>query len=412
MMAEQTLFQQINSYARRANPYPLYAELRKTPILREPDGSYIISRYRLIADLLHDPRLSSDIRTRPPEDRKAMASGEMELPIPFLRLDPPEHDRLRRMVTRQFGPPHSPDLIDGMKGELVQIVNELLDGLRDQGRTRIDIVDDYAYPFPVTVICRLLGVPPEDESRFHIWADALVASLDPHPQEKGEDQVMDARQAVREIGSYMANLISEHRQHPGNDMLSRLATDNGPDGQLSPMDLITTSVLLLIAGHETTVNLQTNGVLTLLRNPDVLEQLRNKPDLIIPLTEELLRFEPPVQFNSQRTAASDITIDGVVIPKGSPIYLMLAAGNRDPERFSDPEHFIPDRTDNQHFGFGNGIHYCFGAPLARLEVQISLHALVSRLINPRLVIDPPPYRQSAVLRGPRHLLVDIDGIKP
>ena len=410
MAEEKSLFEQVNDYAHRANPYPLYAEIRKTPVMRQKDGSYIISSYRLIAELEHDPRISSDIRKRSPQDKKAQAAIEIgrELPVPFLRLDPPEHDYLRRLTTRQFGPPHSPDMIYNMKGELAQIVNDLIDRLR--GRTRVDIVDDFAYPFPVTVICRLLGVPHEDEARFRVWADALVAALDPLPEASGH-QVMDEQQARREIAQYMGGLLAEHHQHPGNDMLSRLATDNGPEGQLSPLDLVTTSVLLLIAGHETTVNLITNSTLTLLRHPDVLERLRNDPELVILLVEEVLRFEPPVQFNAQRTALADITLDGVTIPKGSPVILLLAAANRDPERFPEPERFIPDRQDNQHFGFGNGIHYCFGAPLARLEAQIALNTLVRRLIKPRLVVDPPPYRQNALLRGPRHLLIDIDGIR-
>ncbi|WP_201391040.1 cytochrome P450 [Ktedonobacter sp. SOSP1-85] len=408
-MTEASLFQQINDYANRANPYPLYAELRKTPVLREPDGSYLVSSYRLITALLHDPRLSSDVRKRSPEDPKAKTALANPYPVPFLRLDPPDHDRLRRMVSRQFGPPHTPDMIDNMKGELVQIVNGLIDGF--EGKTRIDIVDDFAYPFPVTVICKLLGVPQEDEARFHVWAEAIVASLDPQPKASGHDGPMNVQEALKEIGQYMSELIDARRKQPGEDMLSRLINDDGPEGQLTPMDLVTTSVLLLIAGHETTVNLLTNGVLTLLRYPDVLERLRKEPELAVSLVEELLRYEPPVQFNSQRTAIADITVDGVTIPKGSPVYLMLAAGSRDPERFPDPERFVPDREDNQHLGFGSGIHYCFGAPLARLEVQIALNILFGRVINPRLVLDPPPYRQNAVLRGPRHLPIDIDGVK-
>lgn len=408
-MRNKSVFQQINDYANRANPYPLYTELRKTPIVREADGSYVISSYRLIAALLHDPRLSSDVRKRSPEDWRAKAAAESELPPSFIRLDPPEHDRVRRLVTRPFGPPHTPHLIDDMRDELAHMVNELID--RMQGRSRVDIVDDFAYPFPVTVICKLLGVPREDEPRFHVWAAALVASSGPKPQGDEERQLMDANEARQELGHYMGELIAARRKQPGDDMLSMLATEDGPAGRLAPMDLVSASITLLIAGHVTTVNLITNGMLTLLRHPDVLERLRHEPTLAIPLVEELLRFEPPVQFNSQRTATADIPLDGVTIPKGSPVYLMLAAGNRDPERFPDPDRFIPDRVDNQHLGFGNGIHYCFGAPLARLEGQIALKALASRLIHPRLVIDPPPYRQSAVLRGPRHLLVDIDGIK-
>lgn len=410
-MINESLYRQVNAYAHRANPYPLYKEMLKTPIVREADGTYVISSYRYIAELLHDPRISSDLRYRLSEEERAKQVAERPLPPPFLALDPPEHDRLRRLATRQFGPPHTPQMIDDMKSELRQMVNDLID--RMQGHSRIDIVEDFAYPFPVTVICRLLGIPQEDEPRFHVWADALAASLDPHPQEDQEHSKMDPAQAQFEIGLYMGELIGKRREQPGDDMLSRLITDQSADGSLSLLELIITSVLLLIAGHETTVNLLTNSWLTLLRNPEVLERLRNEPELIAPLVEEALRFEPPVQFLDNRIALADIQLDGVTIPKGAPVSLVTAAANRDPERFADPDHFIPDRKDNQHFGFGDGIHYCFGAPLARLEVQIALKALVSRLVKPRLVIiDPPPYRVNAVLRGPRQLLVDIDGIQP
>lgn len=407
---EKSLLRQVNDYSNRANPYPFYAEMLKAPIWREADGSYVVTSHRLISELEHDPRISSDVRKRSSTDRRAQAARERgeTLPVPFLRLDPPEHDHLRRLTTRQFGPPHSPDMIDAMKDELAQIVNDLIDGFGE--RKRIDIVDDYAYPFPVTVICRLLGVPREDEARFHVWAEAIVADLDPMPEAQSH-QTMDTAQASRELAEYMSELIARRRAQPGNDMLSRLATDNGPEGQLSPQDLVATSMLLLIAGHETTVNLLANSTLILLRQPAILERLRNNPELAIPLVEEVLRFDPPVQFNGQRTALADITLDGMTIPAGSHVFFMLAAANRDPKRFPDPQRFIPDRQDNPHFGFGSGIHYCFGAPLARLEVQIALNTLVRRLINPRLVVDPPPYRQNALLRGPRHLLIDIDGVR-
>jgi cytochrome P450 len=188
------------------------------------------------------------------------------------------------------------------------------------------------------------------------------------------------------------------------------------------MELLSSAVLLLVAGHETTVNLIANGVLTLLRHPQVLDRLRAEPELSIHLVEELLRYEPPVQFLPNRSALDDIEIAGTTIPKGSRVILVLAAGSRDPDHVHDPDRFDPDRFDpdrfglardrDQHLGLGGGIHYCFGAPLARLETQIALSELARRLVNPRLVVDPPPYRENAVLRGPRHLQVAIDGIAP
>jgi cytochrome P450 len=211
---------------------------------------------------------------------------------------------------------------------------------------------------------------------------------------------------------YLAGLIEERRKKPGDDMLSQLSTAGGPDGVMTTMEVLSTAALLLIAGHETTVNLITNGMLTLLRNPDVLERLRKDPNLAVPIVEELLRFEPPVQLVPQRTTVADIEVRGVTIPKGASLWLVLAAGNRDPDRFEDPDRFNPDRGDIQHLGFGSGIHSCFGAPLARLEAQLALSELARRLENPRLLEDPPPYRQNAVLRGPRHLPIACDGILP
>jgi cytochrome P450 len=177
-------------------------------------------------------------------------------------------------------------------------------------------------------------------------------------------------------------------------------------------DLLATADLLLVAGHETPVNLITNGMLTLLRHPDVLERLSHEPGLITTLVEELLRYEPPVQMISSRTALADIDIAGTTIPADSPLVLLVAAGSRDPRRFPDPDRFDPDRRGNQHLGFGGGIHYCFGAALARTEAQVVLPELARRLINPRLVTDPPPYRPNPGLRGPRHLQVTFDAVAP
>ncbi|MER7198678.1 cytochrome P450 [Streptomyces sp. CB01635] len=410
----QSPLHQILDYANRANPYPIYEELRKTPVLHEEDGPYVVSTYYEIRSLLHDPRISSDARNVASTARDPLAESSQEdesaLPPSFLRLDPPEHDRLRRMTNRPFGPPHSPHRVDGMRGELHGIVCGLIDGIGDPGR--IDLVDQFSYPFPVTVICRLLGIPREDEARFHTWADTIAASLDPDPDADPTERGKTSHDARMQLGMYLAGLIEERRKKPGNDMLSELATAKGEDGSMTTMELLSTAALLLIAGHETTVNLITNGMLTLLRNPDVLERLRADPRLAVPIVEELLRFEPPVQLVPQRTTLADIEVRGVTIPKGASLWLVLASGNRDPQRFENPDRFDPDRGDIQHLGLGSGIHSCFGAPLARLEAQFALSELARRLENPRLLEDPPPYRQNAVLRGPRHLSIACDGIRP
>lgn len=410
-MTPATLLRQITDYASRANPYPLYAELRKTPVARQESGVYTVSTYWEIAGLLQDPRISSDARNRAPQAAGGPLAEPEEganLPPSFIGLDPPEHDRLRSLAMRSFGPPHTPRRIHDMRAELARMVSGLIDDF--QGRDQVDIVDDFAYPFPVMVICKLLGVPHEDEARFHVWADAVVAGLETEPAEGAGERQRAAQQARLELGRYLAGLIEEHRRAPGDDMLSAMAADHGPAERLSPVELITTAVLLLIAGHETTVNLIANGMLTLLRHPDVLKRLREEPGLAVPLVEELLRYEPPVQLIPQRTALTDIDIGGTTIPKGAPIWLVVASGNRDPRRFPDPDRFDPERRDNQHLGFGSGVHYCFGAPLARLEAQIALAELARRLGDPRLVDDPPPYRRNPVLRGPRHLQVAFDGL--
>jgi cytochrome P450 len=221
-----------------------------------------------------------------------------------------------------------------------------------------------------------------------------------------------ASQAVMEMKEYLRELIATRRDRPRDDLISALVVSTGHDdaGQMNEQELLASLQLLIVAGYETTVNSITNGMLTLLRHPDVLARLRRDPDMVIRTVEEVLRYEPPVHYIS-RTTLADINISGVTIPKGATVVLLLASGSRDPARFPDPDRFEPDRIDNEHFGFGRGIHYCVGAPLARMETYIALNALVRRLINPRLVTDPPPYRELASLRGPQHLAVTFDDLR-
>jgi len=209
------------------------------------------------------------------------------------------------------------------------------------------------------------------------------------------------------MNQYMAGLVERFCVEPGQDLLSGLAAEEG----LSTQEVVATGRMLLIAGHETTVNLIANGMLTLLRHPEVLERLRDEPELVVPLVEELLRYEPPVQIDPKYMTLDDVHVAEFMIPKGSRIILALAAANRDPNRFPDPDRFDPEREDNEHLGFFTGIHYCFGAGLARQEAQVALTELARRLENPRLLADPPPYRPNPTLRGPRHLPIAIDGIR-
>ncbi|MBB6347254.1 cytochrome P450 [Nonomuraea muscovyensis] len=424
-MGEETPWQQALRYANRANPYPFYAELRKTPVARQPDGTYVVSTYREIVALLHDPRVSSDVRKiSAPAPAHAPAAGAAEpgaepisdavinLEPNIITCDPPEHDRDRHMMTRHFfGPPHSPRLISDLEPDIRHIVTDLLDRMR--GKTRIDVVDEFAYPLPVTLICKILGVPLEDEQRFHSWIEAALDALDFGPEAASEEtrrRREGGRGSVQELERFMAGLIGQYADQPGPGMLSAMVHDDGPEGRMSEGVLTSNAVLLLFAGHETTVNLIAHSVLTLLRHPEALEKLRRRPDLIVPGVEELLRFESSVQFWHTRSATEDIEIAGTTIPKGAPIFLAYGSANRDPERFANPDQLDLERPDNQHLGFSQGIHFCFGAPLARLEVQVAVGEFVRRVENPRLVVDPPPYRHNQIFRGPRHVLVDIDGI--
>jgi len=406
-MSQETILREIYDAANRANPYPLWAKLRQTPVCWQEDGpneagTYVVSTYREIEALLHDPRISSDLRNCAQTGGRPRTSTD---PYKFIDLDPPEHDRLRRLAMRHFGPPERPAYLEQLRPEMLRIVTTLLDDLRDQ--RQIDFVERFAYPLPVTVICRILGVPREDEPRFHVWASLLVESVAGQSDEQRRQQ----EQAQSDLNQYMAGLVERRRQQPGDDLLSRMATDTDSQGRMADPYLVATATLLLVAGHETTVNLLGNGMLTLLRHPAMLERLRNAPDLIPATVEELLRYEPPVQFLDSRTTLDEIALAGTTIPKGVLVTLALAAGNRDPARFPDPDCFDPERRDNEHLGFGSGIHICFGAPLARTEAQIALTELVRRLEQPRLVVDPPPYRPSPLLRGPEHLLIEIDGVR-
>jgi cytochrome P450 len=399
--APSDVFAQVLQPEYRANPYPLFARLREQPISVQTDGAYVVSTYREISLLLHDPRISSDMRksSNVRQAEAAVATSDSSPQEPALIFqDAPPHDHLRHAVMRQF----TPQRISGLRGTIEAIERELLEAQRPN--QQLDLVEAFSYPLPVTVICRLLGVSRTDEPQFSRWSAALVRGLDPTESltDIERDQAAQARTAIR---AYMGHLIAERRQKPEDDLISGMVGD----GLLSEPDLTATLVLLLIAGHETTVNLITNAMLTLLRHPVVLERLRRDPEFAIAVVEEVLRFDPPVQFRL-RTTLADLPIAGTIIPKGATVVLVLASGSRDPARFAGPDRFDPDRRDNEHLGFGGGDHYCIGAPLARLEAVTALGMLSQRLLAPRLLSDPPPYRTTAALRGPQHLMIAHEGI--
>jgi cytochrome P450 len=267
---------------------------------------------------------------------------------------------------------------------------------------------------PVAVICKILGVPLQDEPTFHGWIFDFMAGADLGPEaatDEGQARLQKGRESTAALNAYMADLIQRFIQEPGEGLLSKLVNDHdGPDGAMSPKEAASNAMLLLIAGHDSTVNTISNCLLTLLRNPESLDLVRRTPELVPRAIEEVQRMQSAVQFFPSRSTTADIEIAGTVIPKGSAVHLVYSAANRDPARFSDPNKFDPERKDNEHFGWGSGIHTCMGGPLARLEVNLALETFLRRVENPRLVVDPPPYRQNQVFRGPVHLLVDFDRI--
>jgi cytochrome P450 len=425
-MTPEEAFDAAMRHENRANPYPFFDELRKTPVVRVTNGIYAVTGYEELMALAHDPRISSDLRKRrPPAGRDRQIADESVVEAPeiagayrqepsFIAQDPPEHDRARRQCMRFFGPPHSPELIPDQEPLCQQIVNELLGKAME--KSRMDAVDDFAYPLPVNVICRIMGIPVEDEPQFHAWITDIasgVFDLGPDIQtEEGQARRSKGEAANSELNKYIVGLVEKAAKSPGPGMISQLVHDDSVDGPMSPSAIVSNTILLFIAGHDSTVNLISHCVLTALRNPWSIELLCSRPELIPGAIEEVLRLQSSVQFFPTRSALADIDIAGTTIPRGAPIYLMYGAANRDPRRFADPNAFDPQRADNEHVGWGRGIHVCFGGPLARLEVNTAFEAFLRRVDNPRLVEDPPPYRISQVFRGPRHLLVDYDQIRP
>ena len=331
----------------------------------------------------------------------------------MIASDPPEHDRIRRQAMRQFGPPHTPDLIPSMGADIQLLCNKLLD--KAKGKTRIDVVDDYAYPVPVAVICKILGVPLKDEPMFHGWIhDFMAGVMDMGPEtatEEGKVRAEKGKASTAALEQYLAELTEQFVRKPGEGMLSKMVHDDGPDGPMAPADVATNAILLLVAGHDSTVNTIAHCVLTVLRNPGAhrasapparADPRRHRGGAAPRVGGSVLSHAGPPWQTSRSGGRSS--------RKVRPVFLLYGAANRDPSRFPNPNKFDPERADNEHFGWGSGIHTCFGGPLARLEVNLALETFLRRVENPRLVVDPPPYRQSNVFRGPRHLLIDFDRI--
>jgi cytochrome P450 len=384
----------------RIDPYPAYTRLREeAPVLEMaglPGGAWVFSRYADCLALLRDPRASSDPRNSA-NFQNALQQGMFDEGLmldqtpSFLFLDPPDHTRLRGLVSKAF----TPRVVEGLRPRIQQLVDGLLDRAIERGS--LELIEDLAYPLPVNVICEMLGVPPEDHVTFRDWSREAARSLD--PVEVLPPEIAAQRQRTFELfQGYFRELIAQRRQAPRDDLLSALIAAEEAGDTLTEEELLSICILLLVAGHETTVNLIGNGTLALLRHPDQLALLRDDPSLTRGAVEEVLRYDPPVQFTG-RIAKEEIEIAGVTVRPGQQTILLLAAANRDSEQFEDAQRFDITRKETQHLAFSFGIHYCLGAPLARLEGEIALGTLVRRLCGLELLTDPPEYKENIVLRG-------------
>jgi len=381
-----------------ADPYPTYHRLRdEDPVHHSPLDFWVLTRYEDVAAVLRDPRFIK-------EPLVSMVAARFGVTVPpgvglsMLDRDPPDHTRLRSLVSKAF----TPRVVEGLRPRIQKIVDDLI--TRAEAVGRMDLIEEFAYPIPVNVICEMLGVPIEDHERFKGWSLDIARGLDSvwlPPESEIPKRSGAARHA---IGDYMRGLIAERRASPRGDLLSALIAAEEAGDKLSEDELIATCILLLIAGHETTVNLIGNGTLALLRHPEELRRLRETPRLITSAVEELLRYDGPVQ-RTARITSTEVTIGGRTIGKGEMVMPFIGAADRDPSQFSDPDRLDLGRTDNRHIAFGWGIHFCLGAPLARVEGQIAIDTLVRRLPRLTLVDDEPEHRQSLTLRGLKALPV-------
>lgn len=394
------------------DPFPLYADLRqRAPIHRNDLGFWVLARHADCLAVLRDRRASSDslnvadermpegLRT-PVQADDPMAAAMLEM-RPFLFRDPPDHTRLRGLVSKAF----TPRVVESLRTRTQQVVDELIDAALEADQ--VDLVEEFAYPLPVRVICDLLGVPLEDQDRFKVWSNALARGLDPDFLLAPE--VIEARsEGVLQFAQYFFELLADRRSNPGDDLLTGLVQAEDGGAVLSEAEMLSTCILLLVAGHETTVNLIAGGALALLRRPDQFERFRTDPEVNRSAIEEMLRYVSPVQLTG-RSFTEDCEFGGVEFEAGDFAMLLIASANHDPDQFGDPERFDVTRAPNNHLGFGFGIHHCLGAPLARMEAQVALTSLVQRAPALALTVDDVTYKSNVVLRGMESLPVAMRG---
>ena len=382
-----------------ADPFPHYHRLREAdPVHRSPLGFWVLTRYEDCVAVLRDQRFGRAGFEGFLESVYGSPAGYERLPRSMLFQDPPDHTRLRALVSRAF----TPRVVEGLRPRIQQVVDAIIDRALDA--RSMEVIGDLAYPLPVTVISEMLGVPASDQESIRGWSSDIARSLDAIGLQVDPDIVDRGRVARRAIGEYFRQLLPERRRHPRNDLLSLLIAAEEQGDKLSEGELLSTCILLYIAGHETTVNLIGNGLLALLRHGDQLRRLREEPALAASAVEELLRYDGPVQ-RTARFATVDVEIGGRAIDKGAMVVTVIGAANRDPAQFPEPDRLDLGRGDNRHIAFGFGIHFCLGAPLARLEGQVALGTLARRLPALALAADTVEWRESQVLRGLKALPV-------
>jgi cytochrome P450 len=404
--ADGGLFAMANSPEFREDPYVFYKMLRdNTPRLRTDFGLWFLTTHADASAVLRDPRNSSDEKHSTlyaaymeqvrEEDRSPMVEAFRTM----LFMDPPDHTRLRGLVQQAF----TPRMVEQIRPRAQQLIDELLDRATEADRS-MDVIEQVAYPLPVTIICELLGVPVADHSQFADWSRSLSRAIDPSPLRTPELE-QEIETAALAFAGYFEALVAERRALLGDDLLSALITAEAEGDRLDGDELFGTALLLLIAGHETTVNLIGNGLLALLRNPAEYQRLVDDPLLARTAVDEALRYDSPVQMN-QRIALEPFTLSGgEVVDVGDQMIVMLAAANRDPAAFPEPDRFDVGRADaRRHLAFGGGIHHCLGAALARVEGEVALSTLVRRLPDMELAGEPER-RPNFTLRGLAHLPV-------
>jgi cytochrome P450 len=382
----------------KANPYPFYARLRaEAPVWRTtlPDKrvAWLVTRYEDVAGVLRDDTFAKDrLNAMDPEQlRKTPWVPGFLKPLErnMLDLDDPDHARLRALVSKAF----TPRLIERLRGRIETLSEELLDVMERKGGA--ELVGDYALPIPATVIAELLGVPAEDRRKFHRWSGKLVSVS------SGRD-MLRALPAALAFTRYLRKIIERRRAEPGDDLLTALVRAEEEGDKLSEDEVLAMAFLLLVAGHETTVNLIASGALALLEHPEQAEALSSDPSLTKPAVEELLRYTSPVELATERYAREDVEIAGTRIPRGELVLAVLGSANHDEWEFEDPDVLNLTRDPNRHLAFGRGgVHHCLGAPLARMEGQIAMSALLRRFPHARLAVAPETlrWRRGLFLRG-------------